>query len=45
TGNSEKLRALLEVLEPYGIKELVQSGMVAIGRGPRSITDRTLSKA
>jgi len=45
TGNSEKLRALLEVLKPYGIKELVQSGMVAIGRGPRSITDRTLSKA
>ncbi len=45
TGNSDKLRALLEVLEPYGIKELVQSGMVAIGRGPRSITDRALSKA
>ena len=44
TGNSEKLRALLEVLEPYGIKELVQSGMVAIGRGPRSITDRALTK-
>ena len=45
TGNSEKLQALLEVLEPYGIKELVQSGMVAIGRGPRSITDRSLTKA
>jgi acetolactate synthase-1/3 small subunit len=29
------------MLEPYGIKELVQSGMVAIGRGG-SITDRTL---
>ena len=45
TGNTEKLRALLEVLEPYGVKELVQSGMVAIGRGPRSITDRALTKA
>jgi acetolactate synthase-1/3 small subunit len=44
TGNSDKLRALLDVLEPYGVKELVQSGMVAIGRGPRSITDRALTK-
>ena len=44
TGNTEKLRALLDVLEPYGVKELVQSGMVAIGRGPRSITDRALTK-
>jgi acetolactate synthase-1/3 small subunit len=33
---------MLRVLEPFGVKELVQSGMVAIGRGPRSITDRTL---
>ena len=30
------------VLEAVGIKELVQSGMVAIGRGGRSITDRAL---
>jgi len=45
TGTSEKLRALLDVLEPYGVKELVQSGIVAIGRGPRSITDRTLRSA
>ena len=36
----DKLEALLRVLEPFGIKELVQSGMVAIGRGARSITDR-----
>jgi acetolactate synthase I/III small subunit len=42
TGNSEKLEAMLRVLEPFGIRELVQSGMVAIGRGSRSITDRTL---
>ncbi len=45
TGNADKLAALLKVLEPYGIKELVQSGMVAIGRGPRSITDRALRSA
>ena len=45
TGNSDKLAALLRMLEPYGIKELVQSGLVAVGRGPRSITDRTLRSA
>jgi acetolactate synthase-1/3 small subunit len=38
TGTSEKLDALLRDLEPYGIKEMVQSGVVAIGRGSRSIT-------
>ena len=42
TGNREKLDALIKVLEPFGIKELVQSGMVAVSRGPRSITDRSL---
>ncbi|WP_055587581.1 acetolactate synthase small subunit [Peterkaempfera griseoplana] len=42
TGSSDKLEAMLRMLEPYGIKELVQSGMVAIGRGARSITDRSL---
>jgi acetolactate synthase-1/3 small subunit len=42
TGDREKIEALLRVLEPFGIKELVQSGMVAIGRGSRSIADRPL---
>jgi acetolactate synthase-1/3 small subunit len=42
TGNAEKLEAFLRVLEPFGVRELVQSGMVAIGRGGRSITERTL---
>jgi acetolactate synthase-1/3 small subunit len=35
-----KLAALLDLLEPYGIRELVQSGLVALGRGNRSLTDR-----
>ena len=38
TGTADKLDALLRMLEPFGIREMVQSGMVAIGRGPRSIT-------
>ncbi|MBI1352185.1 MAG: acetolactate synthase small subunit [Actinomycetales bacterium] len=42
TGKADKLQALLKVLEPFGVKELVKSGMVAVGRGPRSITDRAL---
>jgi acetolactate synthase I/III small subunit len=45
TGDSDKLEALLRILEPFGIKELVQSGMVAIGRCARSITDRSLRSA
>jgi acetolactate synthase-1/3 small subunit len=40
TGTADKLDALIRVLDPFGIKELVQSGMVAVGRGSRSITDR-----
>ena len=42
TGDSGKLTAMLNVLEPFGIREIAQSGRVAIGRGSRSITDRTL---
>ena len=38
TGTDDKLSALLRMLEPYGVREIVQSGMVAVGRGPRSIT-------
>jgi acetolactate synthase-1/3 small subunit len=41
-GNADKLADFLRMVEPYGVRELVQSGMVAIGRGPRSITERTV---
>ena len=44
TGSPAKLDALLVALEPYGVREIVQSGTVAIGRGPRSITDRALER-
>ncbi|OBK76549.1 acetolactate synthase small subunit [Mycobacterium sp. 1164985.4] len=37
TGTPEKLEALLRVLEPFGIREIVQSGVVSLSRGPRSI--------
>ena len=45
TGTVDKLDALIRVLEPFGIRELVQSGLVAIGRGSRSIADRALRSA
>ncbi|GAB2736084.1 acetolactate synthase small subunit [Sinomonas soli] len=42
TGTSEKIQALLAVLEPFGIREIVQSGTLAVGRGSRSMSDRAL---
>ena len=42
TGVDDKITAMLSMLEPYGIREIVKSGAVAISRGGRSITDRTL---
>ena len=38
TGTRSKLEALLRMLDPYGVREIVQSGVVAVGRGPKSIT-------
>ncbi|CAN5314204.1 acetolactate synthase small subunit [soil metagenome] len=40
TGDSSKIEAFLRILEPYGIKEIAQSGLLAIGRGGKSITER-----
>jgi acetolactate synthase-1/3 small subunit len=37
TGDRGKLEALLKVLEPFGIREIVQSGVVSLSRGPRAI--------
>ncbi|MGK2853367.1 MAG: acetolactate synthase small subunit [Microbacteriaceae bacterium] len=42
TGDSAKVEALLRVLEPYGIKEIAQSGLLAISRGSKSMTERVL---
>ncbi|MCM3908202.1 acetolactate synthase small subunit [Trueperella bernardiae] len=39
TGSDDKINALLSALEPYGVKEIVQSGSVAISRGSRSMTE------
>jgi len=42
TGDTAKVEALLRVLEPYGVKEIAQSGLLAIGRGSKSISERVL---
>ena len=42
TGDKGKVEAFLRAIEPFGIKELAQSGMLAIGRGGKSITERVL---
>jgi acetolactate synthase-1/3 small subunit len=43
-GTPEKLDALLSALSTYDVREIVQSGTVAIGRGARSITERALDR-
>lgn len=42
TGDKGKVDAFLKAVEPFGIRELAQSGLVAIGRGGKSITERVL---
>jgi acetolactate synthase-1/3 small subunit len=42
TGAPEKLRALLDILEPFGVREIVRAGTRALGRGPKSMSDRAL---
>jgi acetolactate synthase-1/3 small subunit len=43
TGESVHIAGLLRALTPMGIKELVQSGLVALERGTAALSDHTLS--
>ncbi len=45
TGDEDKLEALLELLRPMGIQELVRTGKVAIARGPKTRSRKTLEAA
>ena len=42
-GQSSAIEVLLADLKPHGIRELVQSGLVALERGDNTLADRTLS--
>jgi acetolactate synthase-1/3 small subunit len=44
-GTPEKLEAMLSALGTFDVKEIVQSGTVAIGRGARSITERGFDRS
>ncbi len=39
TGNDEKVTAFLRILEPYGVKEVIRTGLIALERGENTITD------
>ena len=44
TGDEAKLEALIELLRPFGIQELVRTGKVAIARGPKTRLRRVEEK-
>ncbi|OFR89073.1 Acetolactate synthase small subunit [Micrococcus lylae] len=44
TGSRDKLNALLELLAPFGVRELVRSGTLGVARGGRSMTERALAR-
>jgi acetolactate synthase I/III small subunit len=39
SGTPDELQRLVDLLEPFGIREMVRSGTIALSRGDRSITD------
>lgn len=37
TGNDSKIQAFIDILEPFGIEEIVRTGMVALERGANTL--------
>lgn len=42
TGTPDKLRALIDILRPYGIREIAKTGLIALTRGKHTIDDAYL---
>lgn len=40
TGSPEKLEAMLAVLEPFGVREIVRAGTLGLSRGARSMNEK-----
>jgi len=45
SGPEEKVEALIELLRPYGIKELARTGVIAMSRGTQTAKDEAAEKA
>ena len=45
TGSPDKLQALTDLLHQHGVKELVRTGLIALARGDKAITDRPIRLA
>lgn len=44
TGDEGKVDAMLNLLQPFGIKELVRTGVIAMARGNRAVTSGIRSR-
>jgi acetolactate synthase-1/3 small subunit len=44
-GTEDKIEALVELLKPYGIKELARTGVIAMARGTQQMKDDAAEKA
>ena len=45
SGPEEKIEACIELLEPYGIKELARTGVIAMARGMQAARDEAAEKS
>lgn len=43
-GTETKIEALVELLQPYGIKELARTGVIAMARGTQQMKDEAVEK-
>lgn len=41
TGDEEKIKAIINLLKPFGIKEIVRTGRIAITRGLKTVKNST----